>query len=208
MHPPLEPDYYYHIYNRGNNGENLFVEDMNYRFFLEKYAKYCYPVFDTFCYCLLKNHFHLFVRIRNQQETEELLSSEVSDENMIKRLSGRKWTSKLISRQLGHAFNSYTQAFNKKYDRTGSLFERPFERLNVDNRSYFCNLICYIHRNPQKHGLIDDFNRYPYSSYTAYLSDKPTKLNRKETLRWFGGKESFTKIHKEKAELDKCRIEE
>jgi hypothetical protein len=57
MYPPLEPGHYYHIYNRGNNGENLFVEDENYRFFLDKYAKYCYPVFDTFSYCLLKNHF-------------------------------------------------------------------------------------------------------------------------------------------------------
>jgi hypothetical protein len=69
-------------------------------------------------------------------------------------------------------------------------------------------LICYIHRNPEKHGLVNDFSTYPYSSYTAYLSDKTTKLNRKETLRWFGGRESFIRIHKEKAELDKFKIEE
>jgi hypothetical protein len=135
MYPPLEPDHYYHIYNSGNNSENLFVEDMNYIFFLNKYAKYCYPVFDTFSYCLLKNHFHLFIRVRNQQETEELLTEEAFDDDTMKRLSGKEWTPKLISRQLGHVFNSYTQAFNKKYERTGSLFERPFERLNVDNLS-------------------------------------------------------------------------
>ncbi len=208
MYAPLEPGHYYHIYNRGNNGENLFLENVYYRFFLRKYAKYCYPVFDTFSYCLLKNHFHLFVRVRSQQEAEELLNSEISDENTIKRLAGKKWTSKLISRQLGHAFNSYTQAFNKKYDRTCSLFERPFERLNVDDRNYFCNLICYIHRNPQKHGLVDDYRTYPHSSYTAFLSDKRTKLNIKEPLDWFGSKEDFIEIHKEKAEIDKFRIEE
>jgi hypothetical protein len=51
----LEPDRIYHIYNRGINGENIFKEERNYRYFLEKYAKYIEPIADTFAYCLLKN---------------------------------------------------------------------------------------------------------------------------------------------------------
>jgi REP element-mobilizing transposase RayT len=65
---PLEPDRIYHIYNRGINGENIFKEERNYRYFLEKYAKCISPIADTYAYCLLKNHFHLAVKIKTEQE--------------------------------------------------------------------------------------------------------------------------------------------
>lgn len=61
---PLEPGYCYHIYNRGNNRENLFREEDNYRYFLDRYFHYLSPVVDTFAYCLLKNHFHLLIRVK------------------------------------------------------------------------------------------------------------------------------------------------
>jgi hypothetical protein len=65
---PLQYDRYYHICNRGNNRENLFVEDRNYRHFLKLYARYVAPVADTYAYCLLKNHFHVLVRIKTVAE--------------------------------------------------------------------------------------------------------------------------------------------
>ena len=64
----LEPDRIYHIYNRGINGENIFKEERNYRYFLEKYAKYVKPIADTFAYCLLKNHFHIAIRTKSEAE--------------------------------------------------------------------------------------------------------------------------------------------
>ena len=63
--PPLEAEQYYHIYNRGNNGETLFREERNYRYFLNLYAKYIEPVAETFAYCLLKNHFHFLVHVKD-----------------------------------------------------------------------------------------------------------------------------------------------
>ena len=54
---PLEYGQYYHIYNRGNNGENLFFEERNYPYFLKLYAHHILPVADTYAYCLLRNHF-------------------------------------------------------------------------------------------------------------------------------------------------------
>ncbi len=70
MSQPLIPGSYYHIYNRGNNGENIFHEERNYRYFLQLYLKYIFPVADTYAYCLLLNHFHLLVRIREAQAQE------------------------------------------------------------------------------------------------------------------------------------------
>ncbi len=64
----LQPSQYYHIYNRGNNRENIFVSEENYRYFLKLYAVHIEPVADTYAYCLLKNHFHVLVRIKDQAD--------------------------------------------------------------------------------------------------------------------------------------------
>jgi putative transposase len=69
---PLEYGQYYHIYNRGNNGENLFFEERNYPYFLKLYAHHILPVANTYAYCLLRNHFHALVRIRTEEEQQTL----------------------------------------------------------------------------------------------------------------------------------------
>ena len=67
---PLEPGKYYHIYNRGINGTNLFFEERNYLYFLQKYSFYMDEVLETFAYCLLGNHFHLLVRVKEMSGFE------------------------------------------------------------------------------------------------------------------------------------------
>ena len=71
---PLQFGQYYHIYNRGNNGETLFCEDRNYPYFLKLYAKYTEPVSETYAYCLMSNHFHLLVRIKDYEECDRSAS--------------------------------------------------------------------------------------------------------------------------------------
>jgi len=180
---PLEPGHYYHIYNRGNNRENIFIEERNYRYFMQLYQKYILPVCDTFAYCLMRNHFHILVRVKElQNQTSEVLeTSEVS--------------SKAITQQYSNFFNSYAKAINTTYKRTGSLFQNRFGRIAVDSDRYFAQLIHYIHFNPQNHGFVEDFRQYPYSSYQAIISEKPTHLCRAEVLNWFQGKDSFVKVH-------------
>jgi hypothetical protein len=67
----LQPGQYYHIFNRGNNGETLFREQRNYPYFLSLYAKYIEPVAEIYAYCLLKNYFHLLVRIKDWRSCED-----------------------------------------------------------------------------------------------------------------------------------------
>lgn len=59
----IEPGTVYHIFNRGNNKENLFIEEKNYAYFLSLIERYLTKVADIYCYCFLKNHFHLLLRI-------------------------------------------------------------------------------------------------------------------------------------------------
>ncbi len=177
---PLQYGCYYHIYNRGNNSENLFRQEENYRYFLKLYAKYILPVADTFAYCLLPNHFHLLVQIRDLTGSPNL--------------SGLKALKP--SQQFSNLFNAYTKAVNKHYQRHGALFERPFKRIPVASERYFAKLVAYIHQNPQRHGLIDDFRQWPYSSYKTLFSEKPTHLNRDVVLGWFGGQKGVERLHK------------
>ncbi len=81
------------------------------------------------------------------------------------------------------------------YHRTGALFQRPFGRIPVTTDTYFAQLIVYIHQNPQKHGFVEDFRDWPYSSYHTLLSDKPTHLQRDRVLSWFDGTQNVAALH-------------
>jgi len=208
---PMRCGVFYHIYNRGINGEDLFKEERNYAFFLKQYSKYIQPVAETYAYCLMRNHFHLLVKTR---EAEEIIRNVVKNENVGRVLNPSDVTDanadKIISNQFSKLFNSYAQAINKAYGRTGGLFEELFRRIPVDDDDYFVQLVYYIHANPQKHGFAEDFRDYPHSSYHAHLSKMDTKLKRAELLTWFGNEEGYQKYHLPNqvlADLEKFEIE-
>ena len=187
---PLENGQYWHIYNRGNNRDNIFFAERNYRYFLKLYAKYFEPVADTYAYCLLPNHFHFLVRTKTVEE------QKAHDETLGVFETPRVWEPKNPSQQLGSLFNAYAKAINKRCQRTGSLSEHPFGRVPVASDAHFVYLIAYIHQNPQKHGLADDFPLWPYSSYHALTSTKPTRLKRDDVLAWFGGPAELQASHR------------
>ncbi len=176
---PLLEGQYYHIYNRGNNGENIFFEDRNYEHFFKLYIRYIYPIAETYAYCLLRNHFHLLVKIAPKPD---LLG--------LKDLEGLNY-----SQAFSNLFNAYTKTINKTYHRHGSLFEKNFKRTLIDSESYFTQVIIYIHKNPQKHGFTTDFKEYPYSSYQSIRQQKASRLDVKQVLNWFGNKTNFEKYH-------------
>jgi len=196
---PLQYGRYYHIYNRGNNGENLFVQQRNFPYFLQLYAKYIQPVAETFAYCLLPNHFHFGLRTYTEEEQEAYYASQSGPflENRPLSSAQNKPLFKLRepSRAFNNLFIAYARAFNRATQRTGALFERPFGRKIVDSHRYLLTLITYIHHNPQTHGFVSDFREWPWSSYGALLSHKPTKLNRDEVWGWFNGRSYFADAH-------------
>ena len=149
---PLQHDTYYHIYNRGNNRETIFRGRDNYFHFMKLYAKHFAYAADTFAYCLLPNHFHFLVRIKTAAEGAQTL--RVSE-------TLRVLSPPTPSQAFSNLCNAYAKAFNKAYGRSGSLLEHPFGRIPVPTDGYFHTLVAYIHRNPQKHGLVVDFRDWP-----------------------------------------------
>jgi putative transposase len=177
----------YHIYNRGNNRETLFLEERNYAYFLQLYRKYIGPIADIFAYCLLGNHFHFLVRIKDL-DFQELRSS--------------KERSSYLGQRVATFFGTYTKAINKAYDRSGSLFEKNFKRKPVASDKYFYSLLTYIHFNPKKHGFVDDFRDWPYSSYPALCDTEDTFLDRIEVLSRFDGLDGFLLFHEDMANFN------
>jgi len=100
---------------------------------------------------LLRNHFHFLVRIKTESELTGFENLSALD------------FSKRPSKYFSNLFNAYARAFNKAYNRTGALFQRPFGRIQVTSNTHLRHLVSYIHQNPQKHNFVDDLRDWPYS---------------------------------------------
>jgi putative transposase len=157
---------YYHIYNCGINGCNIFKDKFDYEHFLCIYEKYINPVADTFAWVLMGNHFHLLVRVKENIVYKYLNSDKSIDADRFQEL---KWETQELpihtnsdsfkqvnpTLHFSHLFNAYSKFFNKKYNRQGSLFERAFKRKLINSNDYFRQLVLYIHNNPVHHGFCE-----------------------------------------------------
>jgi len=161
----LYPGGYFHVYNRGNNKEAIFKTAENYYYFLSLWKKYIEPVAQTFCYSLLPNHFHFFIRVRENI----LLNSDVKNNKRIDNLQKQDaLTPEAIRRCFSNFFNAYAKAINKRYNRTGSLFQERFRRKEITDIHYYTALIGYIITNAVKHGLVKRADEYPYCAYHGF----------------------------------------
>lgn len=166
----LQNDRYYHIFNRSVGNDLLFRIDENYEFFLKKYRHYLDEAVETISFCLLPNHFHFFVRI-------------IDDHQALKNFK--------------KLFQSYSLAFNRRYSRRGTLLERPYKRVEVLSNEHITRLIRYIHQNPQKHGLINDFRTWKWSSFKAAFDETERGIISNFQKEWFLSEHEFISYHME-----------
>jgi len=184
---PLITGKFYHIYNRGNNSATVFFEERNYQYFLRLYEQYINPVATTYAYCLMKNHFHILVRIKTEQERLVGAEGKLSEISELK----PAW------RHFNNFFIAFAKGMNKAYERSGSMMEKPYRRKLIDSDYYFLKLITYIHLNPQKHRQTTDYRYWPWSSYQELqLPQKQQKIiSGPEVLELCGGFKAFQAIH-------------
>lgn len=188
----LHPGTYYHIFNHANGDDNLFLEGKNYPFFLEKYHHHSDPIADTIAWCLMPSHFHLLVRIKDAEEL--LLLKNLRKFRTLEGLVNNELKlSHLLSKQFSNFFSGYSQAFNKVYQRRGSLFIKNFKRKEVNARAYLCQLILYIHLNPVKHGFTREVGNWPRSSYFDFWQQQNSLAQ-----QLFETKEAYIRLHTER----------
>ena len=203
---------YYHIYNRGINSCDLFRNADNYEYFLNLYDKYISPIADTYAWVLMPNHFHFLIKVK-----ENIVYKYSNADRSIDavRFEDNKWETIDLSActapdsvkkpkphlHFSHLFNAYTKYFNKRFNRHGNLFDRPFKRKLISNEIYLKQVLLYIHNNPVHHGFCEHTMEYAWSSYLSCISIKPTKVERDIIIGWFDDLANFKTIHNQKVEI-------
>lgn len=175
----------YHIYNRGVDKRIIFQEDIDYKYFLHLFKVYLsdpevieetltfdgfsivrknfFGKIDLLCYCLMPNHFHLIIKQIGDKDIPDFMKCIMT---------------------------SYSMYFNRKYKRTGTLFQGRYKAILIKDDNYLLHLSRYIHLNPNellKKGL-SFLQEYEYSSYINYIGKRNTKwVKPKQILDYFEG---------------------
>ena len=172
-----KPNSYYHIYNRGVDKRTLFKNTQDYAVFLNYLKEYLSPLPEkhpqrqiavnnkdyqcrNYCnsviliaYCLMTNHFHLLIKQTDARNIELFMRSFAT---------------------------RYTSYFNKRYQRSGTLFEGPYKAVLIDSDEQLLHLSRYIHLNPSP-----NLFKQP-SSYPDYLQHKNTSwVQTQDILQYF-----------------------
>lgn len=159
-------DAIYHVMNRGQNRQSIFIDQNDYKNFLsiidQAYERWKIQVYG---FCLMGNHYHL------------CLGTPESN----------------ISRVMRHIDGVYTQRFNRSHNQDGSLFRGRYKALVVEEESYLSQVVRYIHLNPVKAGLTKQPQEYKWSSHQYYtgFKKKPAWLDTDVILNWIGSGKKF-----------------
>lgn len=180
---------FFHLYNRGTDKRAIFLDERDYEHFIflmyvfntsrnvelrniDKNFERGETIVDIGAYCLMPNHFHILIC--------EKIDGGIS-KYMLKLMTG------------------YSMYFNKKYERTGKLYEGVFKSTHVNKDQYMKYLYSYIHLNPAKlidmkwkesksrnsTILLEYVFSYPYSSLKEYITREFTVLNPKKFPDYF-----------------------
>ncbi len=202
----FDHDGLYHVFNRTNNKETLFRSNANRMYFLNLCRNRLNGYLDIYAMALLRNHFHLAIRIKSKTEIlshlESLQTQDMSttERDFLYDDLEQGDVHVLVARQFSRVFNSYTQAFNKRYSREGHLFHAPFKRSSIRSESSLISTIHYIHLNSKTHGVFPDFKLDKWHSYDTILKDKRdcifhNLVNAQATVALFESRAEFIRSH-------------
>lgn len=194
----LDPDSYFHIYNRTNNHEVLFPTTHNKIYFLKLIERRLLYLIDIYAWCLIPNHFHFLIKTKTPEKAAAYLSHVTCRKLTMTEsafLKGTQTFSSLTLRAWTGVFQSYAEAFNKMHKRKGNLFYTSFKRIKIADESHFIKSLVYIHTNPRKHGLTEDYRDYEWSSWNSYEFAGQPHVKRELVYEMLGGSQVFLQAH-------------
>jgi REP element-mobilizing transposase RayT len=151
----------YHIISRGNDRRKIFRTSADYLRFAQVLVEQKANLpFYLYAYCLMPNHFHLLIEMRDHS----------------------------ISRIMQRVLTSYSQYHNRKYKKTGHLFQGRYKSILCQTDQYLAELVRYIHLNPVRARIVKRAEQYDYSGHRAYIGiDGLGLIDSEPLLRHFGG---------------------
>ena len=196
----FEKGYIYHIYNQGNNKQKIFFNKENYLFFLQKINTHILPYADVMAWCLMPNHFHLMVYVR---EVELIDTGSATQSRAPSKTQSRAPSINNINKSIGILLASYTRAINKQQQTSGTLFRQKTKaecvncpkgitpsfikrngvtEINIQHPEKQYTQVCfnYIHQNPVKAKLALQTTDWEFSSAIDYANLRDGKLINKK----------------------------
>jgi putative transposase len=207
----LDRNHIYHIYNQGNNKQKIFFSEDNYLFFLQKMKSHLLPYVDIMAWCLMPNHFHWMIYVREVEACYKSGSAHTSGSATESRAPTSGDEKKIISlnHSIGILLASYTRAIQKQEGTSGSLFRDKTKAecvtkfngitpsfynssqgtyINIPNPEKEYPQICfrYIHDNPVKAKLVTKVDDWEFSSFRDICGLRNGTLINKERIKEFG----------------------
>lgn len=173
---------YYHIYNRGVEKRDIFLDEQDCKVFLHYLKLYLSPIEELKDNIIINSRILRFIRLNLSQEVN-LLSFALMPNHIHLQIKQR--THDGIIKLMRRLTTSYVMYFNKKYGRVGGLFQNTYKAILIQEEAYLLHLSRYIHLNPFKlpKNLI---NFLEFSSYPYYLGQKNASwVKPKEILDYF-----------------------
>ncbi len=140
----------YHVINRGNNREVIFVEQEDYTHYLNTVQRYKKKYgFKLFAFCLMTNHVHMLIKVEG----------DVS-----------------ISRIMQSITIAHTRFYNYKYQRSGHVWQGRFMSPIVSEDDHLLTVMRYIEQNPLRARMVKDVGEYRWSSYLLNVREQESKM--------------------------------
>lgn len=149
----MYPNTIYHMFNRGNQRQQIFLQERNYMYFLEKTRRTFINDIDLIAFCLMPNHFHFMV------------------------VTAEDFKYRPFSNRLAVLLRSYTRGIQNQQKFVGSLFQQNTKKKELPTVDDALNCFQYIHQNPLRANLVDSFEQWEYSSFNEYLFSSPAFCN-------------------------------
>jgi putative transposase len=190
---------------RSIDGLQLFQSEENRPFYLRQFALYFQPVADCLAFSLLENHSHFIIKVKHSKDlfaSVSAISRQFRTNSMQVFLNdtlNEQLVTKMVERQVNSFMISYAKEINRLFARKGGLFQSPFRRSLITNDQYLQHAIIYTHANAQKHGIVNDFKEYPFTSYHEILAGSSQNVDADLVLNLFGGKEMYIHLHEKQA---------
>ena len=200
---PFYPGAYYHIVCKNIDGLSLFYDAIDYEIFNQRFIKFTGNFFDVWSFCLIPNHSHHIVKIKSIESISDFMRRLVpanitaTMKNFSGETSNELFFDKMIERQMNSFLVSYANYINNKFNRKGGIFQKPFKRIQIEDEGHLQQAIIYTNANAQKHKMVDDYKKYPFSSYVGIIENDQYYVDSKSVIEFFKGLEKFLIIHEQ-----------
>lgn len=166
------PNNIYHVYNQGNDRQNIYFNRSDYLIFLNLYKKLIFPYADTIAWCLMPNHFHFMI---------------YTDERCLTKLKQGGIFIDPVTNGIRKLLSGYARIFNNQNQRSGSVFRQKTKAKRLSDikimpgsshtvQDYFINCFHYIHQNPFIAKLVTRLEDWEFSSFLDYAGLRDGKL--------------------------------